>query len=70
MQATHVRLKAEALSVAGSSRIAKAFSSDGATGTSNLQLASSSRERDFFRWLRLPIAEYKPLCLRTYVKTF
>ena len=39
-------------------KIASAFSRDGAAGLSTKQLATSFRERDMFRWLKLPFQAY------------
>ena len=36
----------------------KSFVKDGATGTSNRQLGSTSQERDFWRWMKLPVDAY------------
>ncbi|CAE7526378.1 unnamed protein product, partial [Symbiodinium sp. CCMP2592] len=44
-----------AIPVAEKSRIASAFRRDGASGLALSQMASSERERDFFRWMKLPI---------------
>ena len=51
----HNLTHAEAIPVAETSRIASAFRRDGASGRALAQMASSERERDFFRWLKLPI---------------
>ncbi|CAE7454357.1 unnamed protein product [Symbiodinium sp. CCMP2592] len=49
------RMGAGAIPVAETSRIASAFRRDGASGLALSQMASSERERDFFRWVKLPI---------------
>ena len=46
------------MSVRAGSRIAKSFRSDGAKGQSIGNLAKSGRERDMFRWLKLPFSGY------------
>ena len=51
----HKLTHAKGIPVAESSRIASAFQRDGASGRALAQMASSERERDFFRWLKLPI---------------
>ena len=38
--------------------IAKSFIKDGAGGKSNRQLASTRQERDFWRWVKLPLDAY------------
>ncbi|CAE7301518.1 unnamed protein product [Symbiodinium sp. CCMP2592] len=48
-------LDLDAIPVAETSRIASAFRRDGASGFALSQMASSERERDFFRWMKLPI---------------
>ena len=51
-------LRAEAMSVRKSNKIAAAFAKDGARGSSTRCLAHISRERDLWRWLRLPFQPY------------
>ena len=49
----------KAMSVAKASAISAAFVADGCPGVSAKNLASSGRNRDFWRWMRLPFSPYE-----------
>ena len=53
------RIGSGKLSVQAAASCAQDFLKDGSQGRSLRQLATSSRERDFFRWIRLPIDIYR-----------